>query len=317
MLLNPAGGTLKELDSREVLDIVEHRLALAGHDAKGWLIDPADLDDAFDQALAGDAEAVMVGGGDGTVSAAAARLIGSDKALGILPLGTMNLFARGLSTPLDLHHAVDALAHGVIEPVNVGDVNGRIFLHHVSFGVHPTMLRWRSLFEGKSRLSRWMATPIAWALTLRRYRRMAVRLTKGGQDRHWRTPLLVVTPEPFVDGGAIVPVRGESDAGRLTVYGLIRQSRLGLARAALAAVTAGWNETRSFERVDAEIVTLDEAGKRTPRASIDGELATVTAPVRCTCRPGALRIVKPVTPQTLSTAGAPAPEAARSKAEPA
>lgn len=301
VLLNRAGGTLKQLDSTEILALVTERLKRAGHEVRGHVVDPSDIEAALDESLAGDANAILIGGGDGTVSGVAGRMIGSDKALGVLPLGTMNLFARGLGTPVSLHHAVDALARGTIGAVNVGYVNDRAFLHHVSFGVHPTMLRWRSLFERGDRFSRWTASVIAWVMTLRYFPLMDVRVARNGAGDHsetsWRTPLLVVTPTPFSDESVIVPVRGESAKDLLAVYRMTRRTRFGLARAVLAAVTAGWNESASFERLDARRVTLSHHRKPTLRASIDGELAQLAAPISCVCRPAALKVLRPVTPE--------------------
>ena len=71
---------------------------------------------------------VAAGGGDGTVSAVAAALVDSDAALGVLPMGTLNHFAKDMRIPLDLEHAVSVLFTGAEARVDVGAVNGRIFL---------------------------------------------------------------------------------------------------------------------------------------------------------------------------------------------
>lgn len=300
-MLNRAGGTLKQLDSTEILALITERLKRANHEVTGRVLGPSEIGNALDESLAGAADAILIGGGDGTVSGAAGRMVGSDKALGVLPLGTMNLFARGLGTPVSLHHAVDALARGTVGPVNVGYVNGRAFLHHVSFGVHPTMLRWRSLFERGNRFSRWTASGIAWVMTLRYFPLMDVRIDRNGagdgNETNWRTPLLVVTPTPFSDESVVVPVRGESAKDMLAVYQMTRRTRFGLARAVLAAVTAGWNESSSFERIDVRRVTLSHHRKPTVRASIDGELAQLATPIDCICRPAALKVLRPLTPE--------------------
>src|SRR5262245_61278994 len=78
---------------------------------------------------------LLVGGGDGTVSTAAALFTGEKIALGILPLGTMNLFARALGIPLKLGQAVEAVIAGTKQKIDVGEVNGRIFVHHVTLGL--------------------------------------------------------------------------------------------------------------------------------------------------------------------------------------
>jgi len=71
---------------------------------------------------------VIVGGGDGSVGTAASVLAGSEIPLGILPLGTRNHFARDLRVPLDLEGAVRLIASGRSDRIDVGEVNGRVFL---------------------------------------------------------------------------------------------------------------------------------------------------------------------------------------------
>ena len=68
----------------------------------------------------------MVGGGDGTISFAAAAAARCGKTLGILPLGTMNLFARSLGMPLEMRAAAEAIAAGEKVAVDIGEVNGRL-----------------------------------------------------------------------------------------------------------------------------------------------------------------------------------------------
>src|SRR6185503_16647759 len=95
----------------------------------------------LDQAFASDADAVVIGGGDGTVSAAADRAVRHGKPIGVLPLGTLNHFARDLGMPPDLRDAVRAIATGVVREVDVGEVNGRVFVNNSSIGVYPTVVR--------------------------------------------------------------------------------------------------------------------------------------------------------------------------------
>src|SRR5689334_4705264 len=71
-------------------------------------------------------DAVVGGGGDGTLNTIAAGLAGSETAFGVLPLGTHNHFAKDLGVPLDLDAAVAALARGTTKAIDVGEVNGRL-----------------------------------------------------------------------------------------------------------------------------------------------------------------------------------------------
>ncbi|MEO5735178.1 MAG: diacylglycerol kinase family protein [Rubrivivax sp.] len=89
------------------------------------------------QAISQRADVIVAGGGDGTVSAVAAALTGGDIALGVLPLGTLNHFAKDLGLPLTLDEAVRQIAAGQTTRVDVGGVNGRVFVTNSSLGLYP------------------------------------------------------------------------------------------------------------------------------------------------------------------------------------
>src|SRR5690349_20552098 len=97
--------------------------------------DPAKLSQALAEAIGGGSKFVILGGGDGTISAGAAALAYKDAKLGILPLGTANDFARTLGIPLDLGGAIDVLLSGRTDAVDLGRVNDHYFTSGVSVGL--------------------------------------------------------------------------------------------------------------------------------------------------------------------------------------
>src|SRR5205085_5858695 len=132
-------------------------------------------------AARGGAQVVVAGGGDGTVSAVAAAVAGTDKTLGVLPLGTLNHFAKDLHIPLDLAAAVRNLVEGHAVSVDVGEVNGQIFINNSSLGIYPQIVRER---EKKQRqgMSKWPAFLLALFTVLRRYPLVGVRLVAHDQE---------------------------------------------------------------------------------------------------------------------------------------
>src|SRR5215212_7448519 len=94
----------------------------------------AELTELAADAVRGPYKAILAAGGDGTVSTIAAAIVDSDKALGVLPLGTLNHFARDLKIPFDLEAAVQTIVVGHTTEVDVAEVNGRIFLNNSSLG---------------------------------------------------------------------------------------------------------------------------------------------------------------------------------------
>ena len=92
-------------------------------------------------AIASGADVIAAGGGDGTISTVANQLVGTGVALGVLPFGTLNHFAKDLGIPLDPRGAVEVVCRGAIKQVDVGEVNGFYFINNSSLGVYPEMAR--------------------------------------------------------------------------------------------------------------------------------------------------------------------------------
>ena len=95
----------------------------------------ADLAGTLDRVLADGHDLVVVGGGDGTVSYAAGRVVGTNVVLGVLPLGTANDFARTLEIPNNLAEACATVADGKVVDIDLGRANGKPFLNVASAGL--------------------------------------------------------------------------------------------------------------------------------------------------------------------------------------
>ena len=139
VLLNPAAGSVR---MREPDGEIAKLFTAAGCQAEVHILqqgqDPADA--ARDASAAG--SIVVAAGGDGTVSRVAAGVVEADGTLGVLPLGTLNHFAKDLRIPLELDAAVRTVAAGRVGRVDVGQVNHRLFVNNSSIGLYPTRCRY-------------------------------------------------------------------------------------------------------------------------------------------------------------------------------
>lgn len=99
---------------------------------------------------------VVAGGGDGTISTVASVLAGTDAVLGVLPLGTLNHFAKDLGLPLDLNEAVATIIEGHVAQVDIGELNGRTFINNSSLGLYPKLVSHRDAHQRLGR-SKWWA----------------------------------------------------------------------------------------------------------------------------------------------------------------
>jgi len=247
-------------------------------------------------AARGDAERVVGGGGDGTISAVAAAIIDSDKTLGVLPAGTMNHFAKDLKIPLDLEGAVATIVAGHTAKVDVGEVNGRVFLNNSGLGLYPRIIRER---EKHQRLGwgKWPAYIWAALAVLRRYPFLDIRLSVGGRDRTTRTPFVFIGNNEYQMEQLGVGGRACLDTGVLSVYTTRGTGRLGLIRLALGALLGGLRQDRDFVAFTTKNMWIGTRREHL-RVALDGEVVTMEPPLHYRVRPGALRVLVPVNDQT-------------------
>lgn len=237
--------------------------------------------------------AVWAGGGDGTVSTVASALVGTDKALGVLPLGTLNHFAKDLGLPQDLEAAARALLAGRVARVDAAEVNGRVFVNNSGLGLYPSIVRERERRQERHGIGKWAA--LAWATlsVLRRYPYLRASLSADGRTLARRTPFLFVGNNEYELDAFRIGQRARLDAGRLCVHLTRRDAgRLGLVRLALRAVTGGLREDRDFESLSTDELTI-ETRQRHARVSLDGEVTVMQTPLRYRTLPGALKVILP------------------------
>src|SRR5688500_3590360 len=176
-LINAAAGT-RGGDDR--LAEAREALAKAGVEADVRPTEGANLTDAARAALAQGADVVIAGGGDGTVSAVAGVLAGTPALLGVLPMGTLNHFARDMRVPPRPEHAARLIADALrdaepspagrrVHAVDVGDVNGRCFVNNASIGLYPHIVSKRERQQERFGRNKWVAMFVAIVSVFRRY----------------------------------------------------------------------------------------------------------------------------------------------------
>ncbi|HEY6049535.1 MAG TPA: diacylglycerol kinase family protein [Sphingomicrobium sp.] len=236
---------------------------------------------------------LIVGGGDGTVSAAASALIGTETALGILPLGTLNHFARDLGLPTDVEEAARVIAQGHERRVDVGEMNERIFINNSAIGLYPLMVINRDLQRMRVGRSKWLAMVIASVRTLWRFGHHRLTLTVNEeQTGRVDTPLLFVGNNAYRTDLAAAGQRDSLERGELSVYVMRKKTRRGFIAASVRALL---NRARPDDLVQIENVErLRVASYRSQIAvSLDGEVVRAEPPVEYRIRKRALRVIAP------------------------
>ena len=235
---------------------------------------------------------IIVGGGDGTLNAAAGLLIGSGIALGVLPLGTFNHFAKDLHVPLDLEGAVATIAEGYCAQVDVGAVNDHFFLNNASLGIYPQLVETRHLQQQRLGRGKWPASIWAALAVLRRYPFVEVLLNVDGKWLARRTPFVFVGNNRYEMQGFRIGARAHLDRGELSLYVANRTGRLGLVRLALRALFGRLDQARDFDTVRATHIEVQTRRKRVHVAT-DGEICILETPLRFRVVPGALKVIVP------------------------
>jgi diacylglycerol kinase family enzyme len=235
---------------------------------------------------------IIVGGGDGTLNSAAGLLIGSGIALGVLPLGTFNHFAKDLHVQLDLESAVTTIAEGYCAQVDVGAVNDRFFLNNASLGIYPQLVETRHLQQQWLGRGKWPAFVWAALAVARRYPFVEVLLNIDGKSLARRTPFVFVGNNRYEMQGFRIGARAHLDRGELSLYVANRTGRLGLVRLALRALFRRLDQARDFDTVHAKHIEVQTQRKRVHVAT-DGEICIVETPLRFRVVPGALKVIVP------------------------
>ena len=253
----------------------------------------AEMMQAARDALAASMPIVVAGGGDGTINAVASVMVGTGVAFGVLPLGTLNHFAKDVGIPLALDDAIANIAGGIRRNVDVGEVNGQIFLNNSSLGLYPDIVRDREKQQNRLGRGKWIAALWATLGVLRRYPFLNVRLTlDDGQEHARRTPFVFIGNNEYIMQGFSIGERATLDTGKLSLYVAQRPGRLGLLRLGWSALRGRLAQERDFDVLRAEALDIDTRHKRI-RVATDGEVTIMTTPLRYRIRPAALNVIVP------------------------
>jgi diacylglycerol kinase family enzyme len=243
------------------------------------------------QAVDAGAERVVAAGGDGTLRAVAEAMADSGATMGVLPVGTLNHFARDMEIPLDLEEAARIAATGPAIAVDVSDVNGRVFINNSVIGLYPAYRDERERKE-KAGWPKKLAILAAAFLTWWRYPRVAVRCKVRGAEVIRRTPYIMIANNEHRMEGWTLWQRDKMTEGRLWVYILRNRSRWTVPRILWRILTGASVAQDEFEVIRTSEITVET---RRPRigVSLDGELLTMSSPLHFRSRPRALKNVVP------------------------
>jgi YegS/Rv2252/BmrU family lipid kinase len=271
---------------------VEEALRSAGIEGPIEMVDGSRITAQVTALLDQGAKRIIVGGGDGSVGAAAQALAGFDAALGILPLGTLNHFARDLGIPFELDKAVTLIAEGHVRAVDVAEVNDRVFVNNSAIGLYPLMVVDRDSQQQRLGRSKRLAMLVASLRTFWRFHDHRLRLTSEEGRSVVDTPLLFVGNNDYSLALPAAGRRKALDDGMLCVLVMRKKGVAGFLAATFRALI-GRARPDDMVRMDAVTRLRVDSGRHILTISVDGETCRLSPPLDYRIRPGALRVIAP------------------------
>ncbi|MEN0117157.1 MAG: diacylglycerol kinase family protein [Agrobacterium cavarae] len=290
-IFNRDGGTFKTTDLDAYCDHARKVFSEAGHQIECRLVSGKDIVQEMER-TADDAglDGLIAGGGDGTISAAAGIAWKHGIALGVVPAGTMNLFARSLKLPLDIWQAVDTLAQGHVQNVDIASANGHPFVHQFSAGLHARMVRYRDRMQYASRLGKIRANIRAAVSVVLNPPAFDVEFTVAGKTQHRKVCAISASNNEF--GPNPLLVADDITRGRLGFYVADALSPSGVARLAIDIMRGRLKENAAVTAMAVERAELHFPKRRHDvRCVIDGELLPMKRDVELKIHAGELKVI--------------------------
>jgi diacylglycerol kinase family enzyme len=293
-VINRRSGAALDDDMEQLAGAVAHAVQTAGHIVSVDLVEPEEIEAKLDAAVASNPNVIIVGGGDGTVRAAAARVLRTEIAIAILPLGTVNRLARDLKIPLNPLVAINALVQGELREIDVAQVNDNVFLCNSFLGLPPRISDERQRFRGKPLLTR-----IRGCFQILRtilYARHRIRLTIDSEEqfRRIRVLSLAVSNNVYSQEPGLFFTRAALDRAELGLYISKHRSGLGLLWILIKAAAGQWSGDLNFIHQTAQKITIHSARPHL-RLANDGEVESLSTPLHYQIHPKALRVLAPKT----------------------
>ncbi len=296
IIANPGSG---EHDSRETRQLLARVFAEAGRDFRFVPVDrPQMLESACERAAAEAADAggvLVAAGGDGTINAVAGAAWRKGCRLGVLPMGTFNYFGRSHGIPQDLEAAARALLDADVQAVQVGEVNGQLFLVNASLGLYPQLLQDREAFKQRFGRHRWVAVLSGLVTVFAWRRQLVLELEANGQRTLITTPTLFVGNnrlqlESIGIGQEVLHDLGNGDLVAVAARPIGSWQMLGLLLRGAFGRLGDADQVHSFAF---SAMTVRVAGRRKVKFAADGEVRVLTPPLRFAVGGAPLQLMLP------------------------
>ena len=236
-------------------------------------------------------EAIVAAGGDGTVSTVASALSGMQIPLGIIPLGTLNHFAKDMNIPLQIEEAAKVIAKNKLLKVDTGEVNEKIFINNSSIGFYPKLVKHRDK-EIETLGNKWVSMFKAFIIIFIKMPVMRIKIISDESHIHCTTPFVFIGNNEYEMSLFNLGSRLTISGGTLSLYYPIVTGRLSMLRFFFHALINKLNQQKDFKIEFVTGLTI-ESKKSVLEVSLDGEVYSLKTPLNYKIRPLDLTVIVP------------------------
>lgn len=293
-VFNKDGGTFRTTDMDAYCQRAMQVFQIAGHDMTCVAVPGREIVEAMQSAADEGYEALVAGGGDGTISTAAGIAWRAGLPLGVVPAGTMNLFARSLKLPLDIWQVLEVLAAAQVRSVDIATVNGQPYVHQFSAGMHARMVRLRNRMNFASRLGKIRASASAALSVMFKPPHFEVAFDMKGDGRSEKREVSAISVCNNPIGSNPLFFADDLTTGQLGVYLAAPLDTVGVAGLAIDIVRGRLSENQSVMAAETKSVRLHfPKHKKGVVCVVDGELLHMPRDVEIKIHPGELKVLAP------------------------
>lgn len=293
VIVNKSGGSFSTLPKGNQARYLKDLFQENGVDAEVKILEGKKILEVAKEASNSNIDIVVAGGGDGTINTIASTLINKNISLGILPLGTLNHFAKDLKIPLNLESAIKIIGQNYVTSCDVGQVNSVIFLNNSSIGLYPQLVKKRDAERERLGLGKFSAMLLAAVYTIFRIPILQVALEIDTKLLKSKSPFIFVGNNHYNMDLLNLGTREQLDKGELCLYLANRVSRLGVFHLLILALLGRLNQTKDFRIETAKEIWI-ETKKRKLRVAVDGEVQQLKPPLHYKTLAKSLKVISPI-----------------------
>lgn len=235
---------------------------------------------------------VVAAGGDGTLNAVAAQLMGTDIPMGIFPLGTFNYVARLLNIPLDLLKAAEAIAKGKIREVHVAQINDHIYLNNASLGLYPLFIQKRELYNQRFGRFALNAYTSGLDVLIRDRKELKLEIEVDGKKYPVKTPLIFFGNNQLQLAEMNLRIAESAAKGKVAGVVVAKSDKRTLFKMLWQLMRGNLDQAPDVYSFSADEVKIYSKRKKLTVA-LDGEIVEMQPPLKISVRKNALKIMVP------------------------